>query len=380
MRLRNALVAALLALSAAPAAAVDLPVPVLQFDGTEEYQAGGKPFVRYKWSVVNRADYANELFAPAPDLPPCGANRNASRTWVNIHDGERAGAAIYGFCALKSSDELGKLWFALPKDKTPPRTITVTITDRRANVKVTSARVPIPGERATPVPATDVWKDCQSKDLDVALRACTQITEARNEPPARRAQAHSMRAFAYQGSNRFDEAIADFGQAIELMQAAGMSGWELAFSIFVRANAYRAKGDLERAIEDYSWSIRVAPGWDKAYNERGAIYFQKGEFERALEDISKVISFRPDSPRVADAYALRGMVHYRMGQPAKGLPDADRSLELRARSALALYVRARIYEALGRKDDAEAGFRAAAEIDPKVKEWMTGLEGPATKP
>ena len=63
-----------------------------------------------------------------------------------------------------------------------------------------------------------------------------------------------------------DKAIADFGQGIQLMTSAGKSGWELAFIYFMRANTYRAMGNLDQAIADHSESIRMAPTWDKSYN------------------------------------------------------------------------------------------------------------------
>jgi tetratricopeptide (TPR) repeat protein len=222
--------------------------------------------------------------------------------------------------------------------------------------------------------AADLWKDCQSEDLDLALRGCTQIIESRNMPLLKRGQAHSMRAFAHQRTNQLGKAVADFSEAIRLMKVAGKADFELAFTYYVRGIAYRASGNLDRAIEDETESIRVAPGWDKAYSERGAIHFQKGDLERALADISKVISFRPDSPRVADSYAIRAMVHLRMGQPAQGLPDADRAIELTPRSSLGHYVRAKACEALGRDEEAVAARRTALEINPKIVEQMEEIE------
>jgi tetratricopeptide (TPR) repeat protein len=158
------------------------------------------------------------------------------------------------------------------------------------------------------------------------------------------------------------------------MRDAGQSGWELAFIYFMRANTYRAMGDLDQAISDHTESISVAPGWDKSYSDRGAIYFQKGDFAHALDDISKVISFRPNNPRIADSYAIRAMLLNRMGNPVKALPDADRAVELAPRSALALYVRARIYEALGRNEEADAGKRAALGIDANIADEMEAME------
>jgi len=374
MHPRYALLAALLALAAAGPAVAQMPTPTLRFDGTEHDQAQGRAVIKYKLSVVNRASFATELFSPAPDLPPCGTNASASRTWVDIHDGERGGTRLYGFCALGSAEELGKLSFTLPKDRPPPASVYITLVDRRANVTVTSNRVPIPGQPATPASTADLWKQCQGQSNDHALRACTQIIDARAEPGGRLAQAYNMRALVHQRMRQPHKAIADFSAAIQLMKSAGQSGWELAFIYFMRANTHRAEGDLDRAIEDHSESIRVAPGWDKSYNDRGAIYFQKGDFERALADISKVISFRPDSPRVADSYAVRAMLRHRMGQPAAGLPDADRAVELNARSAMALYIRAKIYEALGRGEEAVVGMRAALQIDPGIKAQMDAME------
>ena len=228
---------------------------------------------------------------------------------------------------------------------------------------------------AAPTMAADPWADCQAQQNEQeALQACTQIVDAKREPPLRLAQAYNLRAVVHQRMSQPDKAIGDFSQAIQLMKDAGKSDWELAFTYFMRANTYRAKGDLDQAIADHSQSIRIAPNWDKSYNDRGAIYFQKGDLPRALDDISEVISFRPDSPRVAESYAIRALLLQRMGRPAEGLPDADRAIALNGRSAMALYIRAKIYEALGRAEDAAAGFRAALQIDPRIGEQMNAME------
>jgi tetratricopeptide (TPR) repeat protein len=227
----------------------------------------------------------------------------------------------------------------------------------------------------TSVAAADLWQECLNQQSDQALSACTQIIEGKTEPGERLAHAYNMRALAYERMGQSDAAIADFSQSIQLMKQAGKSDWELAFIYFMRAKMHRAKGELDQAIADHTESIQVAPGWDKSYNARGAIYFQMGDFAHALDDISKVISFRPDSSRVAASYAIRALLLRRMGEPAKGLSDADRAIELDPNSALALYVRSVIYETLGRNDEATAGMRAALAIDSTIREQMEAMEG-----
>jgi len=113
-----------------------LPNPVLFFTGPEFFQVAGKQMTRYKFSVDNLNDYPQELFAAAPDLPPCGKNTNASRTWVDVYD--QTGKRLNGFCALGSAKDLGNIWFALESDAVPPSWIYLELTDRKTGTKYKS--------------------------------------------------------------------------------------------------------------------------------------------------------------------------------------------------------------------------------------------------
>ena len=113
-----------------------LPNPVLMIIGTEYFEAGGKQFTRYKFSVENRAEYPDELFAPAPTLPPCGANTNSSRTWVDFYDAR--GKRLYGFCALKKNAELENIYFNMETAVLPPSYVYIDLTDRLTDTKYRS--------------------------------------------------------------------------------------------------------------------------------------------------------------------------------------------------------------------------------------------------
>ena len=118
------------------AAAPVLPNPVLDFRGTEFVQMNGKQFTRYHFDVVNKEEYPNEMFAPSPDLPPCGANTKAARTWVDLYD--QKGKRLNGFCALGKSADLNNIWFALETDVIPPSYIYIELNDRKTNTKYKS--------------------------------------------------------------------------------------------------------------------------------------------------------------------------------------------------------------------------------------------------
>ena len=128
--------AAMLMPTIASHATPPLPNPVLYLLGTETYQVSGKQWIRYQYDVLNKADYPDSLFAASPNLPPCGKNTNASRTWVDLYD--QSGKRLYGFCALGKPADLSGIWFALETDVIPPSYIYIEMTDRQTNTKYKS--------------------------------------------------------------------------------------------------------------------------------------------------------------------------------------------------------------------------------------------------
>jgi len=118
------------------ASAPVIPNPVLYFLGPEYVETGGKQMIRYHYDVENKSVYPDDMFAAAPNLPPCGANTKSSRTWVDVY--EQSGKRIYGFCAFSKSADLGKIWFALEADKIPPSYIYIELNDRKTNTKYKS--------------------------------------------------------------------------------------------------------------------------------------------------------------------------------------------------------------------------------------------------
>jgi hypothetical protein len=112
------------------------PNPDLYLTGTEAYQVSGKHFIRYRYDVLNKDQYPAAMFAPAPALPPCGANTKSSRTWVDIYD--QRGKRLYGFCALSKPSDLDQLWFGLEEGVIPPSYIYIELNDRQTSTKYKS--------------------------------------------------------------------------------------------------------------------------------------------------------------------------------------------------------------------------------------------------
>jgi phage replication-related protein YjqB (UPF0714/DUF867 family) len=121
----------------------ELPLPILTTNGTENYTVGSENFTRYKLKVENKSEYPADLFAVSPNLPPCGLNNNAARTWVNIYNANN-NEYIYGFCALSSPNDLDSIWFAVQSGTNPPSPVYITLEDRLNNRIYRSNRVNLP--------------------------------------------------------------------------------------------------------------------------------------------------------------------------------------------------------------------------------------------
>ena len=66
------------------------------------------------------------------------------------------------------------------------------------------------------------------------------------------------------------------------------------------------KGQLDRAIDDFSRTISIDPKNSVAYYKRGDTYAKKGQYDRAIDDFSSAIFI---DPKNTDAYFMRGVAY-----------------------------------------------------------------------
>src|SRR5262245_9394531 len=106
----------------------------------------------------------------------------------------------------------------------------------------------------------------------VGFAGCVQPT-VQPAPELTPAEAAFKRGMAALTSNAYDQAIADFTQAIALNP-------QRVEAYHNRGEAYRGKGDYDRALADYTQALTVNPNFTEAYVTRGVIYSSKGDYDR----------------------------------------------------------------------------------------------------
>ena len=117
--------------------------------------------------------------------------------------------------------------------------------------------------------------------------------------------------------------------------------WRFSSALFAvtfknRGVAYRAKGDPDRAIADYSEAIRLDPKDAFTFVGRGGVFSYKGDFERAIADYNEAIRLNPKSSL---AYFARGRSYLFAGSVEKALTDFNQANALAPKNAyVALWV------------------------------------------
>ncbi|NOQ65377.1 MAG: hypothetical protein GQ582_12775 [Methyloprofundus sp.] len=115
------------------------PDPELFLTGKSESLIEGTAYITYSLTVNNRGDYPDYLFEASPNLPPCGLNNEASRTWALLYN--QSDEYLYGFCALSGADQLAGLWFSHKKSDPAPEQVYLVLQDRLCNKEYQSAAI-----------------------------------------------------------------------------------------------------------------------------------------------------------------------------------------------------------------------------------------------
>jgi tetratricopeptide (TPR) repeat protein len=128
---------------------------------------------------------------------------------------------------------------------------------------------------------------------DVSIMACTAIIDTRDDGYVLNI-AYFNRGLAFKEKGNFDQAVADFDEAIELSP-------EHADAYFNRGLVLSKKGEQDRAIADFDKVIEISPNDADAFVKRGSAYRSRGDLDRALSDFDQALRIEPNMKAAAAA-------------------------------------------------------------------------------
>ncbi len=139
-----------------------------------------------------------------------------------------------------------------------------------------------------------------------------------------------------------------------------LSAIQVAPAIMNRGNAYSAKGEFDKAMQDYDEAINLDPKNAGAYVNRALALARQGDFEAAMKDYAKAIAL---NPRQWQAYFNRAAELKDSGKLREAVADLSQVINLNPEFAGAYVNRANIYVRQSELDKAIADYNAALQRD-----------------
>jgi|GEM_PF-2155830 len=173
-----------------------------------------------------------------------------------------------------------------------------------------------------------------SASAEERVRACSSLIDSRAFDGDQLAILYTSRGSAWRAQGNLDRALVDQNEAVSLKP-------DSAIVLFNRAVTWQSNRQTDRAISDYSEAIKLAPNFAMAYKNRGDTFFAIADYDRAIADYDGALRLQP---QYAEAVARRGLAKLQKGDP----------------------------------NGANADIRAAREIDPAIVPVLFGPRGIAS--
>jgi len=164
--------------------------------------------------------------------------------------------------------------------------------------------------------------------------------------------------------NYFNQALVEWGKPGPMIEVADIYFW--------RADAYLAKGELNRAISDLGIVIHFQPGNGSAYNNRGNAYTDTEDPDRAIADYTKAIELA-SGDCLPCAYSNRGHLYEDKGAYDMAVADLNEAIRLKPDFADAYDARGHAYVHKKEYDKAIADHNSAINLDPKIPCFFNNL-------
>src|ERR1035438_8721384 len=103
---------------------------------------------------------------------------------------------------------------------------------------------------------------------------------------------------------------------------------DIAGVLYNRGTRNANKGNLTKAIEDFSKATEIKPDDIMAYNNRGSAYAQQGDYIQAISDFTKAIGINPNDPV---AYHNRAVAYFGLKQNDQAWGDVNMVKEIGAK-------------------------------------------------
>jgi lipoprotein NlpI len=212
----------------------------------------------------------------------------------------------------------------------------------------------------------------ESEDNDVAIAACTRVIDDRKESRRNRAEAYNSRGVAFKLQGDYKRALADYN-AVLALEPANVN------ALINRAQLFGIMNDHDRAIQDADRILAKGGLNDRGkgiiYSVRGESWHAKGGYDRAIADFSASIKFRP----LAETYRLRGRSWMGTAKFDRAIADYDETIRREPKDDFSYYARGAAHYFSGDVARASADLNRANELDPTDAYYVLWIDSIARR-
>lgn len=181
--------------------------------------------------------------------------------------------------------------------------------------------------------------------------------------PLPEADAAYTRGRQAHGREQYDQAIADFNEAIRLDPTSPLAHE-------YRGSAWHKKGQHDKAIADYTAAIQLQANSPSAFVSRADCWLHKKAFEKAIADCNEAILF---DPKYAAAFYTRGHAWRRKKQYDEAIADYDDAVRFGFNNSELCWCRAECWYAKRDFKKSIADYEEAVRFDPKDHASLNNL-------
>ncbi|MCA8910824.1 MAG: tetratricopeptide repeat protein [Planctomycetes bacterium] len=205
------------------------------------------------------------------------------------------------------------------------------------------------------------------RTLLILALLCAPLLHAQDDPVRSPAPKPGQAEFK-DGEDAFNKG--DMQKAVDAFTKSLKAAPENDEALAYRAAAYVALGKIDEAWDDAESAIKLSSDFSLAWNTHGYICWMRRDFKRAIEDYNSAIAYGTADRRIDDAgraqmHQNRGIAYQDAGNTDRALLDFNRCIELQPDSPAFFENRGLIYVDKQLFDVAFKDFDRAVELAPK---------------
>ena len=155
-------------------------------------------------------------------------------------------------------------------------------------------------------------------------------------------------------NGEYQKAIEDFTSTLRISS-------RFAAAYYNRGNSYEELRENDKALADYDKAIKTFPEFVEAFLSRGLFYARAGDISRAINDFNEAIRLSPAPPEASFGWAE---IFVAKGEPDQAIAEYSKAIRLKPKNAVAYYRRGLVYAKRGEHKKAIADYDEAIRQEP----------------